>query len=223
MDIETAVNYTLRALTFDERPLARSFFSDQQTGKHQKKVTCPCCSPSLELQKLTEKQVCIRAPKLVLSEALSQARALAKATGFAAKFILLYCDTLVTQNDVVVQETTTDGTNPVLILEIYARNIEYQVSSSPSLTFEVTKGSELVLWSPTVPSNLSLRLKYPDSTTQDVAPQVLQGYFGIFFSFRTGQLNTEQMEAPDVSLETFDYLSRIRDDGTVAEMGFLNE
>lgn len=173
---------------------------------------------------LTYGQVWLRAPTFTLASALSTARSLAKVEGFTAKFINIYCDTLIIDKDVVDPEPDTNGADPFLVLELFVRKIE---SSPPgqytNLTVNMTKGSELVLWTPFIPSSFTVNLKIPGKPANAFVPRVQPGNFGISYQYDGATLQTDEYEAPDVEIKTFDYLSLIREDGTIQERGVVSE
>lgn len=87
----------------------------------------------------------------------------------------------------------------------------------------MTSRSELVLWTPFIPSSFTLNLKLPNKTAPGFVPRVDAGNFGISYQCAGSELKTEQYEAPDIEVKTFDYLSLIQEDGTVKDMGIVSE
>jgi hypothetical protein len=160
-----------------------------------------------------------------LGAALATARKLAKEEGFTARFINIYCDTLIVQEDIIDAESDLSGTDPFIVLALFARKIESSAQGdNDHLTINMTRNSEIIIWTPNIPSNFNVCFNFlPSKTSVRHVPSVTPGKFAILYSYNGTALNTEQYDAPDINLKTFDYLSLVQEDGTVQDRGILSE
>ncbi|EGU80028.1 hypothetical protein FOPG_15971 [Fusarium oxysporum f. sp. conglutinans race 2 54008] len=214
MDIELAVETSLKPLTLGEKALGKSLLSSQRVhGSSDEKGT-----------------VWLRAPKLVLAEALKTARDLGSQKKISLKFVHIFCDTLIIQEGDRINGDSinspgyvTDGT---FTIQIYARKLIAPVAGDkPSLRVDMTPTCVLVLWVPDAPSSFELDISVksqPGATRMKVKIDPLK--FGVsYVCSPTGEMSVTQRDPPKTALAYVNYLELINDDGTLQDQGYATD
>ncbi|EMT72587.1 hypothetical protein FOC4_g10001225 [Fusarium odoratissimum] len=214
MDIELAVETSLKPLTLGEKALGKSLLSSQRVhGSSDEKGT-----------------VWLRAPKLVLAEALKTARDLGSQKKISLKFVHIFCDTLIIQEGDKINGDSinspgyvTDGT---FTIQIYARKLIAPVAGDkPSLRVDMTSTCVLVLWVPDAPSSFELDISVksqPGATRMKVKIDPLK--FGVsYVCSPTGEMSVTQRDPPKTALAYVNYLELINDDGTLQDQGYATD
>ncbi|KAH8728114.1 hypothetical protein GQ44DRAFT_724647 [Phaeosphaeriaceae sp. PMI808] len=214
IDIQVAVDFTLSALTLDEKDLGQALFKSERVyGGPTESAT-----------------VWIRAPKLELSEALKTARGLATGKKAILQYVNLYCDTLAIQQDQTIDGSSlnaksevTKNWNGSFIINIYARRITTPNSKKPaSIKFAYGDDSSVMWLTPVFPPNLELTFTAPSGANGKVKPVVDAGKYGMAFYFEQN-IQTTQLDAPVDEMKNINYLALIKPDGTLQNQGYAED
>lgn len=123
MEIDTAVQNTLRALTLSEKALAHELLYSEQ-----------CYAPN--------GTVWVRAPSFNLRDALEKARAAASKAQFTVRNYMIFCDSLLIDCG---ERVAPEPRSQVYHIEIFARRLvtQHATDDTPSLVLESFPGSTL--------------------------------------------------------------------------------
>ncbi|PYI11593.1 hypothetical protein BO78DRAFT_425539 [Aspergillus sclerotiicarbonarius CBS 121057] len=195
MDIKTAVHKTFAALDFDEKSL--QLVSSKQ--HHDSPGT-----------------FWIRDPVLNLQETLQTTCAESKQLGFEARFINLYCDTL------IVEPGASIGCpdSPFHVLNIYARDIQFTPDTN-QVALKVTmqdKGA-MVFHTRTIPSGFKVSFNIANIGNDAIhAPEIPEDKFSVLFACEDQTIVSETHGPPDTAMKFTDYLKFIDEDGLLLKV-----
>ncbi|RAL03814.1 uncharacterized protein BO80DRAFT_462499 [Aspergillus ibericus CBS 121593] len=194
MDIQTAVHRTFAALDFDEKTLG--LVSSKQ--HHDSPGT-----------------FWIRDSVLSLQETLKTTCTEAKQHGFEARFINLYCDTL------IVEPGASIGCpdSPFHALNIYARDIQFTPGTdNVALRVTMEENSAIVFHTRTIPPDFRVSFNIANTVNEDIrTPEIPPGMFSILFLCDDQMIVSETHGPPDTAMKFTDYLSLIGEDGRLSK------
>lgn len=170
-------------------------------------------------------KVWLRAPVLHLNTALARARKEASSKDFTAKFINLYCDTLVIDPDTQVLPEHVAGQDEFLVLEIFARKLESPAHATAAFHVRFIPEMELLFWVSHLPEDFQVSYRAANGDTGLQAISVVAGGFGVLLRSEesTSAITTEQLPAPDTAMQNINYMDLITDDGKLKDKRFQNE
>ena len=199
VDIDLAVQVTLRALTLSEKSLAHDLLHSKQFHE-------------------TSGIVWLRAPSFNLDQAIRIGRAGPNgadgaATGkFSLRTLYIHCDTLV-----IEPGTPIDSENHILTIEIFARRI-----IGSSLTFDTIPGCSISFGTPHLPHDFEVTI---NGKVEKPVVDTENGSFGIMLSHEDNAEEPVQVQlpAPDAFMDTINWLQYINEDGSVRPKGMGND
>ncbi|KAE8155710.1 hypothetical protein BDV40DRAFT_306746 [Aspergillus tamarii] len=224
MEIEKAVQFTLGALTLKEKSLAEDLLDNEQ---YDSKVECvglqhPSPFWSSNISNINIK-AWRRAPLLKLTEAISQARKKAREQNFIAKFIRLYCDTLIIEEGTKLTPEFEDGSPTFLNVEIYARKI---VPPAEPFHVQFVEQSKMTFWVPSLALfPISFKYELVNKKTGEYTLTNQPGHSGLEVRSkrREEKLLVKPLLAPRTAMENINYMDRINENGTLKDRGYKND
>ncbi|KAF2001030.1 hypothetical protein P154DRAFT_407341, partial [Amniculicola lignicola CBS 123094] len=201
MDIEQAANVTFDSLTLREKDLARELVRFE--GYDKEHLSCY-----------------FRAPVLYLDNVLQSLKEHGQKTQTTPRRVELYCDTLIIRSTALIESATT------FFCYITARQIEYALgdeSVSPAIRLIAGQDFRLSIHAQSLPSPFEIDFQITGQDARLRKTSIPEGAFGFRYIWERKQWREEATNPPNVELSNENWMSMIKEDGTLSGTPFLKD